>query len=477
MNSTAEKILSDRASLAMQRIGAPLIGFPSSKTRPIDIDTYIADTKERTEETDRAFILSLTDYYFQRNIDNLSGRLKLPKGFLRKWRQTEKEAIGQQVQGHVVAFEDVTPWPESVCGEELFNSIESQIRAFLIASDATPRIIALWCAMTFLVADLAVLPMLVFSSPVKRSGKTTALEITHRLSNRAIMASSITPAAIFRIVEKYSPTLLLDEADTVFRTSDDLRTLINASFTKNSAVVFRVQGNDLEPRAFSSFCPKALALIGHLPDTIVDRSIVVPMRRKKPGEVTDRLRADRDMGFSELRAMLARWILDNREEILEHDPDIPSSLNDRQADIFRELLRIADTIGGCWPGQIRTDAINICESVDDEDDLKTMLLGDIRSFFDSIPEVKQASSQSIVDYLITLEGHPWAELRNGRPITTHGLARMLHGFNIEPKTIRAGNGTPKGYLLEGFQEVFSRYLKTYQNTATKEINYMSVNDL
>jgi len=442
------------------------------------IDAYLANAEERTEGTDKAFILSLSDYDFQRNIDELSKRFVLNKHFLKTWRQPEKAPTEKKPeQGRALALEEVTPWPDPVSGEDLFNTIETMIHAFLVAPDATPRIIALWAAMTFLTEDLAVLPMLVFASPVKRSGKTTALELTRRLSNKAIMASSITSAAIFRIVEKYSPTLLLDEADSVFRTNDDIRTLVNASFTRNSAVVFRVQGDDLEPRAFSSFCPKALALIGHLPDTLADRSIVVPMRRKKPDEKTDRLRADRDMGFSELRSMLARWISDNRAEIIEHDPDIPPSLNDRQADIFRELLRIADTIGGRWPGQIRADAVSICENADDDGDLKTMLLQDIQNYFESVPGIKQASSLSIVEYLIAQEGRPWAELRNGHPLTANGLARMLRGFGIESKTIRAGNGTPRGYLVDSFEEVFSRYLQTKCNTATNSINSLPDKDL
>jgi len=275
---------------------------------------YLETPKERTEATDKGFILELSDYDFDRNLDVLSTELGLSKKLTRQWQTPEKAAVRKSdpSQGRAIELADVEPWAEAVDGVELFNALESTIRMKLVAPDATPRIIALWIALTYLAGDLSVLPMPVFTSPMKQSGKTTALDLVRRLSNKTVMALSISPAAVFRIVEKYLPTLLLDEADSVFKTNDELRTLVSGSFTGNSVTAFRVVSDGMEPRAFSSFCPKALARIGHLPDTFADRSIVVPMRRKKPDEKVERLRADRDMGFSDLRARLARWIADSK---------------------------------------------------------------------------------------------------------------------------------------------------------------------
>lgn len=433
------------------------------------LNAYLANTKaeERTEVTDRAFIASLSDYDFQKNLDDLSTNLGLSKAFLRSWRKGEKEHPDKQpAQGQSISFDEQEVWPSEVDSEYLFDTIESIIRSFLIAPDTTPRLIALWSALTYLVDDVVVLPMLAFTSPIKRSGKTTALELTRRLSNKAVMASSMSSAALYRIVERFKPTLLLDEADSVFRTNEDLRTIVNASFTKNSAKVFRIQGDSLEPVAFNTFCPKALALIGRLPDTIADRSITVPLRRKRPEETTERLRADKDLGFAELRGMLARWIADNKEAIVAQDPLIPSSLNDRQADCWRELFRIADVIGGRWPTLVRADAVMICENVEDDGDKKTMLLEDLKGFFETLQGARHSSSQSIIDYLNNLEGRPWAEIRGGKPITTNTLAGMLRGFNIQPKTIRIGSGTIKGYAIDEFTEAFSRYITPDRNTAT-----------
>src|SRR5262249_7875824 len=44
------------------------------------------------------------------------------------------------------------------------------------------------------------------------------------------------------------------------------------------------------PRPFSTFCPKIIASIGRLPDTLADRCIVIRMHRKTQFEQCERLR-------------------------------------------------------------------------------------------------------------------------------------------------------------------------------------------
>jgi len=102
---------------------------------------------------------------------------------------------------------------------------------------------------------------------------------------RALLSSNISPASLFRIVEKYSPTLLVDEADSFLRDKEELRGILNSGHTRDAAYVVRTVGDENEPRRFSTWAAKAVALIGHLPDTLADRSLVVPMRRRAAGRV------------------------------------------------------------------------------------------------------------------------------------------------------------------------------------------------
>ena len=99
------------------------------------------------------------------------------------------------------------------------------------------------------------------------------------------------------------PTLLIDEAASFIGNSDELRGVVNSGHTRWSAYVIRtveVKGEHT-PQRFSTWCPKVIALIDKLPDTLQDRSIVLSMKRKAPGEfppeVVDVLKTELEMAL------------------------------------------------------------------------------------------------------------------------------------------------------------------------------------
>ena len=326
-----------------------------------------------------------------------------------------REAEPEKLQGREITLEAPEPWPTHVDGALLLDTIVFHARRFLVAPAHATEATALWIVLSYLIDRAACLPLLVYYSATKRCGKTTALEVVSRLALKALPSSTISAAALFRVVEKFTPTLILDEADSAFKENEDLRTLVNASFTRTAAYAIRCAGEDSEPRIFSTWCPKALGLIGRLPSTLADRSILIPMRRKRQDEIVERLRADEDQGFEELRRRIARWAADNAEALRSLDPQIPLELNDRQADAWRELLRIADAAGGEWPSMAREAAIAICaQSDDDDEDTRTMLLRDLRILFASASYQNAFTSESIVEYLGALEERPWATFAGGR---------------------------------------------------------------
>jgi hypothetical protein len=65
---------------------------------------------------------------------------------------------------------------------------------------------------------------------------------------------------------------------------------------------------------FSCWCPKVMAAIGRLPDTLADRCIVLRMQRKALGEECERLR---NLDATRLRQQCGRWVADHRGEIAE----------------------------------------------------------------------------------------------------------------------------------------------------------------
>lgn len=181
-------------------------------------------------------------------------------------------------------------------------------------------------------------PLLTLSSPEKRCGKTTLLTLLGALSRRPLTASNITPAALFRAVERWTPTLLIDEADSFIRDADELRGVINSGHTRAAAYVIRTIGDDHEPASFSTWWAKAIALIGSLPDMLVDRSIVIPMRRRTRDETIEGLRLDKLGRYADIPRRCMRWATDNGAAVGAADPELPARLSDRAAEAAARLL-------------------------------------------------------------------------------------------------------------------------------------------
>ena len=136
-------------------------------------------------------------------------------------------------------------------------------------------------------------------SPEKRCGKTTLLTVLSELSHRPVVAPNISSSAFFRVIEQMRPSLFIDEADTLLYGNDELRGVLNAGYTRKTAFVVRVtqrgrkggaggtgggggsrsgveKGEGRRLVKFSCWCPKVMAAIGCLPETLADRCIRDP---------------------------------------------------------------------------------------------------------------------------------------------------------------------------------------------------------
>ncbi len=198
----------------------------------------------------------------------------------------------------------------------------------------------------YLVIDnVQVAPLAVITAPEMRCGKSQLLNLIGRLSHRPLVASNISPAAMFRVIEAHSPTLLIDEADTFFKENEELRGIVNSGHTRQAAYIIRTVGDNHEPKQFSTWGAKAISGIGTLAETIRDRAIILEMRRKLPNESIERLRHAEGGVFECLASKLARFAQDAGVSIERALPTLPEALNDRAQDNWEPLLAIADYAG------------------------------------------------------------------------------------------------------------------------------------
>ncbi len=370
-------------------------------------------------------------------------------------------------------------WPDQVNGAVLLEEIATFFEKYLVLPDGAAYALTAWTLHTY-AHDLATTsPILAIVSPDKRCGKTTLLTILAEVVYRPLLASNLSASSLFRLIERERPTCLIDEADT-FLHGNEFRGLLNSGHSRSAARFIRsaFDGKDWQPRAFSTWAPKAVACIGSLPPTVMDRSIVIPMRRRGRGERRPQFSLLTEGPYlAELRRKSLRWVADNSAEIQTAQPNLPSSLNDRAADNWRPLAAISSVAGEASLRRVLEATAVLSD--DDEDAGATALLEDLRRVFEE-RSIRRVSTAVLLDDLIAMEDRPWGDLEgNGRPITSQAIAKLLRPFGIRPRKFREGSRTPWGYVRDRVvDEAFERYLEPYtkrpEHSELEEQNDVSV---
>jgi hypothetical protein len=300
-------------------------------------------------------------------------------------------------------------------------------------------------AHTHLVDSFESTPRLALLSPEKGSGKTRSLEVLELLCAKPQQPVNMSAAALFRIVSAEKPTILFDEVDAFFnpkaKEHEDVRSLLNSGHRKG-ATALRCVGEPakMEVRAFSSYCPVALAGIGDLPDTILDRAVLLQMRRRRPDEqITPfRFRQAGPRG-KVLHDQLAAWAKRVAQAAAEAEPELPAGLTDRPADVWEPLIVVADLAGGDWPARARAAAAKLnAERVERDPSLGVRLLADIRAEF----AVEKLATESLLEKLCALDESPWGDLR-GKALDARGLSARLRKYGIRSVAVSPDGSEPQ----------------------------------
>ena len=279
---------------------------------------------------------------------------------------------------------DPEPWPHEVDGAALLDELYETLCRFVVLPDGAGEAVALWVLYTHCFDAFDIALDLLLKSPAKRCGKTRLKEVTACLVARPLQVANITGAVLYRVGEKYQPTLLVDEADRFLKESPELDGILNAGHTRDSAYVPRCVGEDFEPRLFSVWYPKLVAGIGRQLDTFEDRAIIVELQRRTAAEKVAHFRLRDKATLQPLQCRCARWAGDHFAELAQSDPETPSfDGNDRAADNWYPLLAIADVAGGSWPERAREAAQRLygISAAEDGDGYAVLLLGDLRDLF------------------------------------------------------------------------------------------------
>ncbi|HEY2577062.1 MAG TPA: DUF3631 domain-containing protein, partial [Streptosporangiaceae bacterium] len=274
--------------------------------------------------------------------------------------------------------------------------------------------------------------------------------------------------AVYRAIGSDTPpTLLVDEADTIFGgknadANEDLRGLLNAGHQRNRPTI-RWDAGTRSLEKIPTFAMAALAGIGAMPDTIEDRAVVIRMRRRAPGESVAPFRHRRDRpALTDLATDLAGWLAAHLADLERAEPAMP--LEDRAADTWEPLIAVADLAAGDWPVLARRAAVVLTEDRDAAASLsdRIRLLADCRAAFadaDALP------TTTLIGRLRADPEAPWSD-HGPAGITPMRLAELLREYDIRSANIRFGEpiGQVKGYHRADFTDAWARYCpETQQN--------------
>ena len=396
---------------------------------------------------------------FARARSEAAKSLGLPRGDIdAEIRRAREDIAAAPLYGHWV----VEPWPEPVDGDSLLRDLIRRIRRHVVISDEGVLTVGLWVIMSWVHDEVAThSPILNINSVEPESGKSTLMGLIAFLMPKCIASVEISEAALYRAIERWQPSLALDEFDSIL-TDDNkaaLRSVINSGHVRGSGVL-RCTGDDQTPTLFQTFAAKSIGMIGRrLPPPTLSRCIFIELRRRRRDELVEKFKHTDDAGLADLRGRLRRWALDNRDALRDAKPSIPDALQNRAEDNWRLLLGIGDLCSGVedYADKARTAAIRI-ESRSDSRTASALALAAVKAVFEA-RGCDRIYSETLLNDLTADPTAEWAEWgRSRKPISQRQLANLLRGYGITPEQVRIDDVQRRGYVLTRFQDAFERYL-------------------
>ena len=324
-------------------------------------------------------------------------------------------------------------------------------------NDTDADVLAVWTAMTYVMDHLEIAPMLYINSPVAQCGKSTVLKLLSAFCHNSRMVSKISPAAIYRLIERDQPTLFFDEADRLLRGNTELNGIINAGHARFEAKVIinqKLPNGNWQPTEFPVWCAKAIAGIGGQDDTLVSRSIVISLRRKLITETVKPVRFNLIQSHEGTRSELAAWAKEFAPvSEAEMQPYLQAN-TDRGMDNWLALGIIARRVGNDWEQRIQAGLTAIEKRTEgDSQSIGIQLLTDIRHVVseDTKPEW---TSTDLYNKVVYNDENDWARFDHGREITKKKFTQMLAEFGITPKKRQKANV----FYVSDLEDAFKRYL-------------------
>jgi hypothetical protein len=286
-------------------------------------------------------------------------------------RKTESIAYdhfhpGETTEDYILNYVPMNPTPWPLAGEvkqpgmnlweDVYNFVYDHVD---FRDKKLYDVVTAWIFLTWIPEAFNTTPYLRFYG-TKNVGKTRALEVLQHLCYRGTLSPSVTEAALYRLIQKYHITYLLDETE-VYRNEQRqaIQHVLNAGYRRGQHV-FRCETADngeIMIRGFKVFGPKAIAGTRMLKDTLESRCIQIVMQRntRPVNFMLDRWQA------KQLRSRLLMWRFyrlhdleclaseanggyEGSEGMKEPPIDLQMVDNSRIVELYAPLIKLAETL-------------------------------------------------------------------------------------------------------------------------------------
>lgn len=306
----------------------------------------------------------------------------------------------------------------------------------------------LWAAATYLWPHFDAFPYLHITASTKRAGKSRFMELVSFMSSNPRVIAGMTPATVFHLIRDESPSLFMDEAESLnSEATGMMRSILNVGYRKG-AVIPRMGKTQVDE--WPAYCPKCFISIGDVNDTLRDRSIVVVMQR---GEAPTRfLYEAAKLDGNELGARMKDTMELHQDLVLgQYSGHLGLEfLPDRDEEIWLPLFAVCLVLAPERVIDLQRIAVDMATEKTVEIKRHTELLGAERS-----AEEEEYSKRLVHDLLAVMNGDksvystdalpklydlptgPWRKFR-GVGLTAIDMSNMLSRHGIKPKSISVG---------------------------------------
>lgn len=162
---------------------------------------------------------------------------------------------------------------------ELFSDVRSFVKRHVeLPSVGEYDVVSYWLMHTYLIETFSHSPYLLFLGPPD-SGKSRALEVLRSLAYRGYFVVDPSSATIYHMADEEKVTLVIDEANTLYRAAgSNMRAILNVRFQRQGCVPRRNPDNT-ETEHFAVYGATALASTQDVDEVLKTRTLTIHMEQ------------------------------------------------------------------------------------------------------------------------------------------------------------------------------------------------------